>query len=984
MASPQDIRTDAPGMLRTEAMGITLRFDRTGPTTGRISWNIPRPATGCAAEDQAYCGIVVTLDTTSNNTTKLPVNGTVYSSDATGDTNLFAGDTIGSSKVIGAFYRDRTTTFFDVTGIKENTPYFVSGFPVDCENRYYREGVHAYSLDYKQDGTQPTHGTQVMILNIAGGNGGGVQPTDTTGLITGTDYTFEMKRGLVPKPNRPLTQQECMPSPWRYTITIPGAAAATYFDLLAAIQQKLDVLDNPPQGPTAPNTGAYYYNITTGELSVWNGSIHTIQPVIIQPTAPNLAAVGTFWLNSTTNVLNRYNGTAWLPVTVVSYKADPAAPQCDATFWFNGTDGFTWTGNAWLKHTLYNQTIDPSLFKEPPCGSFWYNTRTYELSTWDETRQMWVSANAVQSGIAPNALPTGAFWFDDTNKTLNIRNATTTSWTVEPTARIAETEPTLTVVAGTLWYNPATTILKQRDPANAAWVEIDAITFATDPTQVTYCSNWWSTVDDKMRVWDGVNNVWSLVANFWQQPVDPTAPPAFAEGDLWYQPLTQKLYYWQNNCFKVTDYVSWPTDPRAIPAGTVWHDTTNDLWFERVGTAWVPFIPTKAPADPTTLPTGTLWINSVNNNLQMWNGVSWVSVSYSTAPLTPSTGTKWYNTTTHKLMSWDGYNWVFATPLLTVDFNCYGNFIFTDTSTGSLSWVSVQDIDLFASLTGGFNFGDPSPGSDGVSSEPSYNEIGIGTDGTNDERLALQTEIRYALGYPTVDVEITPEQLNFCIDTALQTFRSNSSAAYTRGFFFLQLHAEHQTYLLTNKVSGMNKIVDVLGVHRLTSSFLSSAHGAGVYGQIVMQHLYNMGTFDLLSYHLMSEYTKTMEILFAGRITFNWNEQSRELRLHHRFPFSERMCLVEATVERTEQQMLSDRIARPWLRKWASAEAMMILANTRGKFQTLPGAGGGVSLNASDLRQQATTDKELCMAEIFDYVSDTPEDFGMQTTFCFG
>ena len=182
----------------------------------------------------------------------------------------------------------------------------------------------------------------------------------------------------------------------------------------------------------------------------------------------------------------------------------------------------------------------------------------------------------------------------------------------------------------------------------------------------------------------------------------------------------------------------------------------------------------------------------------------------------------------------------------------------------------------------------------------------------------------------------------------------------------------------------MNKIVDVLGVHRLTSSFLSSAHGAGVYGQIVMQNLYNMGTFDLLSYHIMSEYTKTMEMLFAGRVTYTWNEQSRELWLHHRFPFSERLVLVDAAVERTEQQLLSDRNAGPWIRKYAIAEAMMILANTRGKFASLPGAGGSVSLNASDLRQQAVTDKESCMAEITDFVLDYPEEWGLQSTFTMG
>lgn len=182
----------------------------------------------------------------------------------------------------------------------------------------------------------------------------------------------------------------------------------------------------------------------------------------------------------------------------------------------------------------------------------------------------------------------------------------------------------------------------------------------------------------------------------------------------------------------------------------------------------------------------------------------------------------------------------------------------------------------------------------------------------------------------------------------------------------------------------MNKIVDILGIYRLTSSFLSSAHGAGVYGQIVLQHLYNMGTFDLLSYHIMGEYTKLMEMLFAARLTFTWNEQNRELFIHHRFPFVERMVAIEASVERTEQDILSDRYARPWVRRYAAAVCRLILAEIRGKFSTLPGAGGSVTLNAETLRQASATEIEALLTEIENYIVDRPEEWGIGQTFTFG
>lgn len=949
MSSPFDIRQDAPGLLRTEAMGITLKFDRLGPTSGRVSWNIPTPAAGCTAETRAYCGIVITMDSTSNDSTKLPQDGTIYNSDATFDTNLFAGDTVGSSKVIGAFYHDTTSTYFDVTGLTEHGAYYVSGFPVDCENRYYKEGVHAYSLDYKHGYTDATSGTQVVILNTQGNYEGGILPTDTTGLLPATTYQFVVQHGLVPKPERPVTAQELIPAPFTSTISIDGSAAATYADLLAAIKVKLQLIENPPLGPTPPNTGAYYYDSTAGTVSLWDGSNHVVQPVIYQATQPNTLAVGSYWLDTTTNLLKVWDGLAWAPVTIINFTTPPSVPNCETTYWFDGTYGYTWAGNAWLRHTIYTQSTDPSLFNPAPCGSFWYNTATYELSAWDDTLQIWVSANAVQYSFAPNALPVGTYWYDPANptppakiitpgtfwfnSTINKLNfygtevdlvstgpdvyaptvGTTAGWVELSTARITEIEPVLTIQAGTLWYNPATMVLKQRNSLNTLWVDVDLIVFATDPTQITFCSNWWNTTTDTMNVWDGVNNVWNPVADFWQQATDPTSPPVFNEEDLWYNPTTQTLYYWQNNCFVATPYLFWPTDPtNTIPNGTAWHDTVNNLWFIKTGALWVPTNVIAAISDPSSLPSGSLWFNLSTNSLSMWNGIAWISLVYSMQPLTPTTGSMWFNSASNLLMTWDGYNWVYATPTVTVDFNHLGNFIFTDTSKGSLSWINISDINLFKSLLQGFRLAAQTPGTDGISEIPSYQELGIGTDGTNDERLTLMNEIRYALGYPNVDVELAPEQLNFAIDVALQTLREHSSICYNRGYFFMNVQANLQRYLLTNKTSGLNKIVTVLGIHRLSSSFLAASYGAGLQGQLVMQHLYNAGTFDLLSYHIMTEYTKTMEILFAARITFNWNEQTRELLIHHKFPVNERMCLVEAMTERTEQHILQDRICRPW------------------------------------------------------------------------
>jgi hypothetical protein len=980
-----DIVTDAPGLLRAESINITLKFDRTGPTTGRVSWNIPTPAAGCTAETQAYCGMVVTLDTKAAAAGKSPVNGTVYSSDPTADSNLFAGDLIATAMVIGAFYQDKTTTYFDITGLKANTPYFVSGYPTDCQLRYFAPGVHAYSTDYVNRGSDGTHGTQVVVLNSSA-SAMGVQPTDSTGLLAATPYDLIVQLGVLPKPNKPVDSVDCNPSAPIYTLTIDGSTASTYEELVAALNQQFALLSGGPIGPTAPNTGTYYWNASQKKLFLWNGSAHVEVPVIYNATDPTLAPIGAYWLNTTTNVLSIWDGLVWTAVIVIDHSVNPALPPADTSYWFNGTTAFLWNGTTWCQVSTTVQAADPSLAINPPDGSFWYNPTAETLYKWNSSLDMWGVTTAVQSLTNPNALVTGTFWLEETSNILRKFNSPNPGFTGNEQENVSFSEIAPALPApGKLWYNPTTMELFERNSLNTLWVQQDVIVFPFDPTVRATCDVWWDTTNDLLKVWNILTSTWVTVAHFFQQTIDPAVAPVMVEGATWYDTDTGVLYVWENNCFKVATFVNFPTDPTLVPNGTVWHNTTANTWFVRSAGSWLLISPIKSLTNPLVPPTGTFWFNSTNQGLSQWNGVAWVSLTYSSTPLTPSTGSLWYNTTTSMLMTWDGYAWVPATPIATVELDCNGNLLFTDTHIGSTSYVGINsDSSLLLALATTFTVHNSKPGVDGVSDEPSYTEIGIGTDGTDSVRNAIVNDIRYELGYPVVDVELTKEQMDYAVSRALSELRQRSGLAYKRGFFFMGIKANEQRYNLTNKISGMNKIVDILGIYRLTSSFLSSAHGAGVYGQIVLQHMYNMGTFDLLSYHIMADYTKLMEMLFAARLTFNWNEQKREVWIHNRFALSEKMVCIEATEERTEQDLMTDRYSKAWIRRYATGVCRIMLSEIRGKFSTLPGASGSVTLNAGELRQTGQADIDGCIADIESYVADKPEEYGMATQFTFG
>jgi len=144
-----------------------------------------------------------------------------------------------------------------------------------------------------------------------------------------------------------------------------------------------------------------------------------------------------------------------------------------------------------------------------------------------------------------------------------------------------------------------------------------------------------------------------------------------------------------------------------------------------------------------------------------------------------------------------------------------------------------------------------------------------------------------------------------------------------------------------------------------------------------------MGTYDLTSFHLVAQYVEQLEHLFATRLTFSWDEASRILFIPHSFVYAERI-LLDCAVERTEQELLKDRWCKTWIEKYALCQSRYMLAEIRGKYASLPGAGGGISLNAADLITRADQDMADLYQQIDDMIPSNIEDWGMATTFVIG
>jgi hypothetical protein len=318
------------------------------------------------------------------------------------------------------------------------------------------------------------------------------------------------------------------------------------------------------------------------------------------------------------------------------------------------------------------------------------------------------------------------------------------------------------------------------------------------------------------------------------------------------------------------------------------------------------------------------WFNVTSDLIQVNINGSWVNASIGqnlfgeADPFIPSIGDFFYQTSTRDLIAWTGDEWI------KVDTDNEG--------------------------------------------APTTDKIGIGTDGSYDERLRLINVLKHQLGYPQVCAELTEEQFNVAIDNALEEFRRRADNAYANKYVSFTIKRGQSVYYLNDPRDGTDKIVNVIKIHRINHLGISSLSAeTGLYAQAFFNQLYQGSNVDVISIHLMNQLSETYEKIFAGNLTFVWDEPSRQLTILRRINVEEERVVLEVAMERSEQELLYDRWCKQWLQAWAQSEAMEMLGEIRSKYGTLPGPNGGITLNGPELLSRSAELQTELLRQIADF-----------------
>ena len=210
-------------------------------------------------------------------------------------------------------------------------------------------------------------------------------------------------------------------------------------------------------------------------------------------------------------------------------------------------------------------------------------------------------------------------------------------------------------------------------------------------------------------------------------------------------------------------------------------------------------------------------------------------------------------------------------------------------------------------------------------------------------------QIRLLLGDGMIDIELDPEHYDVALDIALSKIRQRSENAVEEDFYALELKEDVAEYTLPEEIVEVKQI-------------WNRSFGNGVSGGVDMDpfelayansyfflnnHIGGVATFDFFT-----QYRETLNKVAATDIMYIWNPVTKKLKLLRKMR-ADALVLIHVHVERNDEQLLVDPYLKSWLRDYALANCKRMLGEARGKFSSLPGAQGGVTLNGAEMKAEA-------------------------------
>jgi len=219
------------------------------------------------------------------------------------------------------------------------------------------------------------------------------------------------------------------------------------------------------------------------------------------------------------------------------------------------------------------------------------------------------------------------------------------------------------------------------------------------------------------------------------------------------------------------------------------------------------------------------------------------------------------------------------------------------------------------------------------------------------------------LGGGMVDVELDPVHYETALDKALARYRQRSDNSTEESYFFLPTIVDQNQYSLPKEIIEVKKIF-----RRSVGSRTGGGDGGTLFEPFNLAYtntylLAGSNLGGLATYDFFSQYQELVGRMFGSFIEFNWNRTRHVLTILQR-PRAEETLMLECHNYRPDEQLLTDYLAKSWIRDYSLAISKMMLGEARSKFATIAGPQGGGQLNGDALKSEAAQELEKLEQEV--------------------
>lgn len=216
------------------------------------------------------------------------------------------------------------------------------------------------------------------------------------------------------------------------------------------------------------------------------------------------------------------------------------------------------------------------------------------------------------------------------------------------------------------------------------------------------------------------------------------------------------------------------------------------------------------------------------------------------------------------------------------------------------------------------------------------------------------------LGGSSIDVHLEDDDYRVAWEHTVSTYREMSENSVYRSWSCTELLPEVQQYILDSRVD------NVIKIWRSRGLFGGQAGGTGgfeSFGAATTNTLLRGGigvngaAFDLVSYDFVLQYQETLDRLFVRELHFVWRPETNSI-LITQVPTQREFVLIEVSVLKSYNELLSDHWARRWLQEYHLAEMKCVLGEKYRIFAQLPGAQGGTVMKGADLVNEGWQKKQ--------------------------